>query len=44
LSGGFKPGFDNSVYLSERGSADKNFSLAYLMKSKGKFPEGIDLV
>jgi glutaminase len=44
LAGGFKPGFDNSVYLSERLTADRNFSLAYMMKAAGAFPEGIDLV
>jgi glutaminase len=33
-AGGFKPGFDNCVYLSERLTADKNKALARLMKSK----------
>jgi glutaminase len=44
LAGGNKPGFSNSVYLSERQSADRNFALAYLMKSRGGFPEGTDIV
>ena len=43
LAGGFKPGFDNSVYLSERMTADKNFSLAYMMKSVGSFPINVDI-
>lgn len=33
LSGNiYKVGFNNSVYLSEKGSADRNFALAYFMK------------
>jgi glutaminase len=44
LAGGFKPGFDNAVYLSERNTADKNFSLAYLLKSKAKFHEEVNIV
>lgn len=35
--------FDNTVFLSERNSADTNFALAYLMKSKGAFAEGTDI-
>lgn len=38
LAGGFKPGFDNAVYLSERLTADRNFSLAYFMKANNAFP------
>eukprot|EP01094_Clydonella_sp_ATCC50884_P025194 TRINITY_DN6529_c0_g1_i1.p1 TRINITY_DN6529_c0_g1~~TRINITY_DN6529_c0_g1_i1.p1 ORF type:complete len:810 (-),score=199.52 TRINITY_DN6529_c0_g1_i1:180-2360(-) len=30
--------FDNSVYLSELGSADRNFALAHYMKNEGCFP------
>jgi glutaminase len=33
-AGGFKPGFDNCVYISERLTADKNFALTRLMKAK----------
>ena len=49
LSGNiYKIGFNNSVYLSEKNTADRNFALAYFMKetnSKKKkgFPEGIDI-
>ena len=35
LSGGVAPGFNNSVYLSERASADRNFCLGFMMKEKG---------
>ena len=35
--------YDNTVYLSERNTADTNFALAYLMKSKGAFAEGADI-
>lgn len=35
--------YDNTVYLSERNTADTNFALAYLMKSKGAFDEGADI-
>ena len=31
--------FDNTVYLSERVTADTNYALAYLMRSKNAFPE-----
>eukprot|EP00736_Rhodelphis_marinus_P014013 Rmarinus@m.24588 len=42
LAGGRKPGFANSVYLSESATADRNYCLAYMMKEKGTFPEWID--
>lgn len=35
--------YDNTVFLSERNTADTNFALAYLMKSKGAFDEGADI-
>ncbi len=43
LCGGVKPGFNNSVYLSERDSADRNFALAYFMKEKNAFPENTNI-
>ena len=43
LCGGVKLGFDNSVYLSERETADRNFALAYFMRESNAFPEGADL-
>jgi glutaminase len=44
LSGGHEPGFSNAVYLSERATADRNFALGYMMRERGVFPEGTDLV
>ena len=36
-------GFNNSVFLSERATADRNFSMGYFMKEKDCFPKGADL-
>lgn len=36
-------GFNNSVYLSERETSDRNYALAYFMKEKGAFPPNTDL-
>ncbi len=41
--GGVKPGFNNSIYLSERDTADRNFALAHFMKEKGAFPENTNI-
>ena len=38
LSGGSYVGFQNSVFLSERETADRNFALAYLMRENKCFP------
>lgn len=49
LSGGiYKVGFNNSVYLSEKNTADRNFALAYFMKEindtkKIGFPESTNI-
>lgn len=43
-SGGLWVGFNNSVYLSERQTADRNFALAYFMREKGAFPQGSNLM
>lgn len=40
---GSAPGFDNAVYQSERGSADRNRALAYFMREQGAFAPGTDL-
>lgn len=37
------PHFSNSVYLSERETADRNFALAYFMRENEAFPKDIDL-
>ena len=44
LTGGYEPGFANSTYLSERATADQNKCLAYMMKEKGVFPDGVDIM
>ena len=36
-------GFDNSVYLSEKTHANRNFALAYFMNEVHAFPESTDL-
>jgi len=44
LSGGIPANFNNSVYLSERLTADRNFALGYFIKENGAFPDGTDLL
>jgi glutaminase len=44
LTGGGRVGFNNSVYLSERQTADRNFALGYSMRESGAFPPGTDLL
>ena len=43
LIGGEKPSFSNSVYLSEKSTADRNFALAYFMREKKAFPPKINM-
>ena len=43
LCGGKSVNFNNSVYLSERQTADRNFALAYFMKEKKAFPPKTNL-
>ena len=38
MCGGMRVGFQNSVFLSERDTADKSFALAYYMREKKCFP------
>jgi len=40
---GDKVTYDNTVFLSERNSADTNFALAYLMKSKSAFESNVEI-
>eukprot|EP00095_Tigriopus_kingsejongensis_P011529 maker-scaffold33_size549341-snap-gene-1.27 protein:Tk11529 transcript:maker-scaffold33_size549341-snap-gene-1.27-mRNA-1 annotation:"glutaminase kidney mitochondrial-like" len=35
--------FNNTVFLAERSSADRNFALAYFMRENGCFPPGLDM-
>lgn len=44
LCGGARINFNNSVYLSERDTADRNFCLAYMMRESGAFPENATLL
>ncbi|MEM9706154.1 MAG: glutaminase A [Pseudomonadota bacterium] len=44
LGGGRNAGFDNSVYLSEKATADRNFALAYFMREKGAFPADTNIM
>ncbi len=43
LSGNVRPGFNNSVYHSEKATADRNFALAHFMREVGAFPENTDI-
>lgn len=43
LAGGNNISYDNTIFLSERNTADTNYALAYLMKSKQAFPEDVDI-
>jgi glutaminase len=43
LCGEKQVSFNNSVYLSERQTADRNFALAYSMREKNAFPEKTNL-
>lgn len=43
LAGGVKCGFNNAVYLSEKGTADRNFAIAHFMREKKVFPDGVNL-
>jgi len=43
LAGGKRPGFANSVYLSESATADRNWCLGYMMQEANAFPENTDL-
>ena len=40
MAGGEYVGFNNSVFLSERDTADRNFALAYFLRENMCFPPG----
>ncbi len=44
MAGFHKIGFDNSVYLSEKETGDRNFALGYFMRENRAFPEHTDLI
>ena len=41
MAGGFSVGFQNSVFLSEKDTADRNHALAYFLREQGCFPKYI---
>jgi glutaminase len=43
LSGNGKIGFNNTVYLSEKATADRNFALGYFMNENKAFPKNTNL-
>mmetsp|Transcript_10099 Transcript_10099/g.17048 ORF Transcript_10099/g.17048 Transcript_10099/m.17048 type:complete len:82 (-) Transcript_10099:951-1196(-) len=43
LAGGRRITYDNTVYLSERSTADTNRALAYMMRSTQAFPENTNI-
>jgi hypothetical protein len=43
LAGGEHLGFNNSVFLSERESADRNYSLGFFMREYKCYPEKTNL-
>ena len=43
LCGNEMPRFSTSVFLSERETADRNHALAYFMREKKAFPDGVDM-
>jgi len=43
LAGGENVGFNNSVFLSERATADRNRAMAFYMRENNSFPEGMDI-
>lgn len=44
LSGNSYIGFNNSVYLSEKQTADRNFAIGYFMRENKAFPESTNLL
>lgn len=43
LNGIARPTYHNSVYLSEKNTADRNFALAYFMRENNAFPENTNV-
>ena len=44
LAGGERAGYNNSVYLSEKATADRNHALAYFMRENGAFPDDTNIL
>ncbi len=43
MAGGEHLSFNNSVFLSERNVADRNFAIAYFMRENNCLPEGVEI-
>lgn len=43
LAGGERFGFNNSIFLSEREAADRNYALGFYMREHKVFPENTNL-
>ena len=43
MAGGEIIGFNNSIFLSEREHANRNFAMAYYMQENKSFPDGTDI-
>mmetsp|Transcript_34582 Transcript_34582/g.52906 ORF Transcript_34582/g.52906 Transcript_34582/m.52906 type:complete len:82 (-) Transcript_34582:708-953(-) len=43
LAGNRKITYDNTVFLSERNTANTNYALAHMMRSTKAFPENTDI-
>ena len=43
MAGGEFLSFNNSIFLSERETADRNYALAYYMKENKCFPKGTNI-
>ncbi len=44
LAGGWRPGYNNAVYLSEKSTADRNFALSYVMRENQAFPPDTNIL
>ncbi|MEW8525628.1 MAG: glutaminase A [Candidatus Thiodiazotropha endolucinida] len=44
LCGDRRAHFNNSIYQSERNTADRNYALGYYMRENHAFPEGTDMI
>jgi glutaminase len=43
MCGGELLEFNNSIFLTEKSSVDRDFSLAYFMRENNCFPKGADI-
>ena len=43
MAGGETVQFNNSIYLAEKGSVDRDFALTYFLRENGCFPPGADI-